>query len=122
MNRVMLAGYVLGEPDRRDMAGGKSFYVIKVVTTRYFKNEPNLDTIEISCFGRAAKVAEEYLRDGLKVVVEGSVRSREWKDKTFLSVVADTITPVEALGGEEPKKNQELSEDELSLDSDDIPF
>ena len=122
MNKVMLAGYVQGEPEHREMQGGKTFYVVKVVTTRYFKDEAHEDVIEVSCFGRAAKAVEQYVANGSQVIVEGNVRSKAWKDKFFLSINAETITPVEALGGDEPKKKTELAVGDLSLEDDDILF
>jgi hypothetical protein len=122
MNKVFLAGYMQGEPEFHESQKGTSFYVVKIAVTRYFKEVPEVSVIEVSCFGRCAKAAEQYLADGTKVIIEARVASRVYKDKTYISLMADNITPVEALGGDEPKKKTELTIDELSLEDDDIPF
>lgn len=122
MNRVFIAGYLRGEPEFHESQKGTSFYVVKIVTVRYFKDEAHEDVIEVTCFGKSAKVAEQYLVDGIRVVMEGRISSRAYKDRNYLSITAETITPVEAFGGAEPKKKTELAVEELSLEDDDIPF
>ena len=50
------------------------------------KSEPNewverTEWHRVSLFGRLAEVAQQYLKKGSKVYIEGSIRTRKWQDK-----------------------------------------
>ena len=55
-------------------------------------------------FNRLAEIAEQYLKKGSKVYVEGSLRTRKWQDKTgndryTTEIVAAEMQMLDSRGG-----------------------
>ena len=78
MNRVMLAGRLGRDPERRETRSG--MVVSLNVATRERKKEGDrwVDGTEwhrVVCFGKTAELADRYLTKGRECIVEGKLRT-----------------------------------------------
>lgn len=86
INKVILVGNCGNDPEVRATNAGKSVTNISVATSESWNDESgNLqertEWHKIVFFGRLAEIAGEYLKKGSKVYIEGSLRTRKWKDQ-----------------------------------------
>src|SRR2546426_12110918 len=102
VNKVIIVGNLGADPETRYTPSGDAVTNIRVATTDRWKDKASGEMKEatewhrIAFFGRLAEVAGEYLKKGSQVYVEGSLRTRKWKDKegqerTTTEIVADRM-------------------------------
>lgn len=142
MKKIIITGNVGRDPElRADQTGGQfaSFSVGVSVGT---KQNPKTDWVDVSCNGKLADVARNYVKKGTKILVEGfpSVNAyinRENKPVGTLRVYASTFellskredSAADDFNNNEPVYNlpevnsePNTSHSSGSLTSDDIPF
>lgn len=87
INKVILIGHLGRDPELRYSPSGSAVAQLKLATTETWKDKQTGKKTEktewhtISLFNRLAEIANEYLRKGSKVYIEGSLRTRKWQDK-----------------------------------------
>ena len=88
MNKVMLIGNLGADPEVRRMQNGDPVVNLSVATTESWRDKSTGEKKERTEWSRVvifndhlAKVAENYLRKGSKVYVEGSLQTRKWQDQ-----------------------------------------
>ena len=85
MNRVILMGRIVRDPDIRYSQGEKSTAVARfsLAVDRKFKQEgqPTADFINCLAFGKRAEFLEKYCKKGTKLVVEGSWQTGNYTNK-----------------------------------------
>ncbi|HBO1502179.1 TPA: single-stranded DNA-binding protein [Pseudomonas aeruginosa] len=87
INRVTLVGNVGGDPEVRYTADGKAVANITLATGETWKDKQTGQQKErtewhrVVFFGRLAEIVGEYVGKGTLLFVEGSLRTRKWKDK-----------------------------------------
>ena len=86
INKVILGGNLGRDPESRTMPGGRGKVTnVSVATSRGWRDRESgeqRDRTEwhrIVFFNRLAEIADEYLRKGSKVYIEGELRTREWE-------------------------------------------
>ena len=85
VNRVFLIGNVGRDPEVKYLPSGSAVCNFSVATNERWEDKQTGEMKEltewsrITCFGRLAEIAGEYLRKGSKVYIEGSLRTREWE-------------------------------------------
>jgi len=88
VNKVMLIGYLGGEPEVNYFADGKAFVNTRVATNQTFKDKQTGEKQQRTqwhnvCFRqRLAEVVGQYCHKGSLVYIEGSLRTRNWEDET----------------------------------------
>ena len=118
MNRVFLAGNLTRDPDVRRLPSGTAVAKLGLAVSRKYRTktgEEKDDTcfVDIEAWDRLAELCEKYLRKGAPILLEGSLRYREWTDsetgkkRKILEVRADRI---EFLGRPESPKPQQQQE------------
>lgn len=86
LNKVTLIGNLGADPEVRYLDGGGVVAQFNVATTEKFTNR-NGERVEqtewfrVELWNEQAKVAEQYLRKGNPVYVEGRLRTETWVDK-----------------------------------------
>ncbi|HLQ01926.1 MAG TPA: single-stranded DNA-binding protein [Burkholderiales bacterium] len=102
VNKVILVGNLGRDPETRYNPEGGAITNISVATTDTWKDKASGEKQErtewhrVVFFNRLAEIAGEYLKKGSQVYVEGSLRTRKWKDKegqerTTTEIVADRM-------------------------------
>jgi single-strand DNA-binding protein len=83
MNKVILIGRLCNDVDVRYTDKGTAVASYRLAVDRPNKKDGKSEADFISCvaFGKTAEFAKNYLGKGLKVAIEGSVRTRNYDDK-----------------------------------------
>lgn len=119
LNRVTLIGNLGADPEMRFMPSGDSVASIRIATTDRYKDKQSGEYKEqtewhrVTFFGKLATIANQYLRKGSSVYVEGRLRTRKWQDqggndRYSTEVIGDLM---QMLGGSRrPEDNGEHSQ------------
>ena len=84
VNKVILVGNLGKDPEVKSFANGM-VAKFTIATSESYKDKAGnkVDQTEwhnVEVWGELAKIAEQYLRKGKKVYVEGSLRTDSWED------------------------------------------
>ena len=85
-NRIILVGNLTRDPELRYMPSGGAVCTTGIATNRKFKKQDGsageeVCFVDITFFGRTAEVANQYLKRGAKVLVEGRLKLDQWTDQ-----------------------------------------
>lgn len=97
MNKVILIGRLTKDPEIMLEKRKIKYARYTLAVNRNYKNdegEVESDFINCICFGDTAKFADEYLKKGMKIAVEGSLNYNSYKnDKdefvSYLNVIVN---------------------------------
>ncbi|MEG0795555.1 MAG: single-stranded DNA-binding protein [Odoribacter sp.] len=86
VNKVILIGNVGAEPDVKYLDGGVAVANIRLATTERYKNKngENVDQTEwhsIVLWRGLAEIVEKYVHKGMRLYIEGRIRTRSWDDQ-----------------------------------------
>jgi len=89
VNKILLVGRLGARPLSRYTKQGKASASFSIATNEIWKDadgQPceHVEWHQIVCWDKLADFAGQYLQKGQLVYVEGSLRSRTWKDKEGL--------------------------------------
>ena len=85
INKVILVGNLGRDPETRYMPSGGAVTNVSIATSKSWRDRDSGEQKErtewhrIVFFNRLAEIANEYLKRGSKVYVEGELRTREWE-------------------------------------------
>lgn len=106
VNKVILVGRLGRDPETRYTGGGQAVANFSVATDESYKSrsgerQKRTEWHKIVVWGKQAEIAQQYLKKGSLVFIEGRIQSREWQDKegqkrTSFEIVA---TNFRMLGG-----------------------
>ena len=87
VNKVILVGTLGANPESRIFPNGSSLCNFSIATSEKWQNKQTGDWIEqtewhrIVANNRLGEIAQQYLKKGSKVYIEGSLRTRKWNDQ-----------------------------------------
>jgi single-strand DNA-binding protein len=88
VNKVILVGNLGADPEVRRTQDGRPIVNLRVATSDTWRDKNTGERREKTEWHRVvifseglAKVAEQYLKKGSKVYLEGSLQTRKWQDK-----------------------------------------
>jgi single-strand DNA-binding protein len=88
VNKVILVGNLGKDPEVRRMQSGEPVVNLSIATSESWRDKASGERKEKTEWHRVvifneniAKVAEQYLRKGAKVYIEGQLTTRKWTDK-----------------------------------------
>ena len=89
VNKVILVGNLGADPEIRRLNSGDPVVNIRIATSESWRDKNSGERKEktewhnVVIFNdQIAKVAEQYLKKGMKVYVEGQLQTRKWQDQT----------------------------------------
>jgi single-strand DNA-binding protein len=101
VNRVILVGRLGRDPETRYTSGGQAVANFSVATDESYKDrngerQKRTEWHKIVVWGKQAEIAQQYLKKGSLVFIEGRIQSREWQDKegqkrTSFEIVANNF-------------------------------
>jgi len=101
VNRVILVGRLGRDPETRYTGSGQAVANFSVATDESYKDrngerQKRTEWHKIVVWGKQAEIAQQYLKKGSLVFIEGRIQSREWQDKegqkrTSFEIVANTF-------------------------------
>ncbi len=84
-NKVILVGNLTRDIELRYSQGGMGIAKTAIATSRKFttngEKKEEVCFVDITFFGRSAEVANQYLRKGSKILVEGRLTFEQWVDQ-----------------------------------------
>ena len=114
-NKVILVGNLTRDVEIRYTPNGTAVAKVGIATNRRFKNamgELKDETmfIDLTFFGRTAEVANQYLRKGSKVLVEGRLILEQWvaQDGTKRSRHSITVENMQMLDTRSQAQEQQM--------------
>jgi len=139
LNKAMIIGRLGRDPEIRYTAGGSAVANFSIATTDNWKDksgqkQERTEWSNIVAWGRLADFAQNHLKKGKLIYVEGRLQTRDWTDNQNVKhyrteVVANTINFMEKLidgeGYNPPgQPQQEPAPDDRgpTYDDSDIPF
>jgi single-strand DNA-binding protein len=101
VNKVILVGRLGRDPETRYTGGGQAVANFSVATDETYKDkngerQKRTEWHKIVVWGKQAEIAQQYLKKGSLIFIEGRIQSREWQDKegqkrTSFEVVASNF-------------------------------
>ena len=85
-NKIILVGNLTRDIEMRFTQGGMAIAKTAIATSRKFKSntgeqKEEVCFVDITFFARSAEIANQYLRKGSKILVEGRLVFEQWKDQ-----------------------------------------
>jgi single-strand DNA-binding protein len=128
LNLVVLVGRVGRDPESRFSRTGDQVVNLSLATTeRWNKDGQKHERTEwhrVEVWGGSAKFVSDYVAKGALVLVEGSIRTDEWKDKDGKDRKTTKINAkkVELLSGSKVQAEKPEESGVLDVSDDDVPF
>lgn len=88
LNRAMLIGHLGRDPEVKRLSSGDPVVNLRVATSENWRDKRTGDRVERTEWHNVViynenlcKIAEQYLRKGSKVFLEGKIQTRKWQDQ-----------------------------------------
>ena len=86
VNKVILVGRLGRDPETRYTGGGQAVANFSIATDETYKDkngerQKRTEWHKIVVWGKQAEIAQQYLKKGSLIFIEGRIQSREWQDK-----------------------------------------
>ncbi len=86
LNKVMLIGNLGQDPETRFTQDGTCVCNIRLATTERFKDrngqqQERTEWHRVVLWGKLGEIANQYLKKGSRVFIEGRIETRKWQDK-----------------------------------------
>ena len=143
LNNVLLIGRLGADPEIKQMVNGKSVARLSIATSQSWKDKSSGEKKEKTEWHRVVifneglvRIAEQYLKKGSKVFLEGQLQTRKWEDKDGIEKYTTEVVlqnfngNLTMLGGRNDNSSSDFGNDSISSEStsissdmdDDIPF
>ncbi|MEK9740530.1 MAG: single-stranded DNA-binding protein [Flavobacteriaceae bacterium] len=138
LNKVMLIGHLGDDVKMHYFEGGGSIGRFPLATNETYVNKTTGEKVSqtewhnIVVRNKAAEICEKYLSKGDKIYIEGRIKTRKWSGEdgierysteinvnefTFLTTKKDNL-----MSSQELNQANSPKDEEVSPDSDDLPF
>ena len=137
VNKALIIGNLGQDPEIKYTQSGSPVANLSVATPERWKDKNTGEQKEqtewhrVVVFGRLAEIAEQYLKKGSKVFIEGKIQTRDWEDaegnkKYTTEVVAREMTMLDsrASADSSASSSDNSAKDTAKDDNfeEDIPF
>ncbi len=134
-NRVILLGNLTRDPELRYTPQGAAVCEFGLALNEVYKNKNTNETtekvhfIDITCWGRTAEIAAEYLKKGSQAHIEGKLTQDRWQDqasgqnRSKVKVTCEHLTLVgRKTDGQGGGSSAPVGGASAGVGEDDIPF
>ena len=140
VNKAIIVGTLGQDPETRYTANGSAVVNLSVATNESWKGkdgnkQERAEWHRIVIFGKLAEIAEQYLKKGSQVYLEGRIQTRKWQDQQGNDRYSTEIVAneMQMLGGSKPQQQprdypadfgatDDKPEPQGGMVYDDIPF
>lgn len=107
MNKVLLMGRAVREPDVKYTAGDTPLAIARytLAVNRRYSKDGDADFIRCVAFGKAGEFAEKYVQQGTKLIVEGRIQTGSYEKNGKTTYTTEVV--VESQEFAESKKNSQ---------------
>ncbi len=101
LNKVILAGRVVADPELKTTPSGASVVTIRVAVNRSFRSrdaqqQPEADFFNVTAWQNTAEFIAKYFRKGSAICICGRIQNRSWTDQNGQKRYATDIVAEEA--------------------------
>ena len=134
-NKIILVGNLTRDIELRYLPSGTALANTAIATShKYTSNgekKEDVCFVDISFFGRSAEVANQYLKKGSKILVEGRLKHDTWeKDGQRHSKHSIMVESMQMLGSKQESakppevvyENVPKEQPQVDIDEEEIPF
>ena len=96
VNKVILVGRLGRDPETRYMPNGDAITNFSIATDEQWRDrngerQTRTEWHNVSLYGKLGEIANQYLRKGSQVFIEGKIQSRKYTDKDGIERIAYNI-------------------------------
>ena len=132
LNKVLIIGNLGSDPEIKYTSSGSAVANLSIATSERWKDrntgeqKEQVEWHRVVLFSRLAEIAEQYLKKGSKVFVEGKLQTRDWEDaegkkRYTTEVIAREMTMLDSRSGSDNATQPQSSGPEDNFEED-IPF
>jgi single-strand DNA-binding protein len=86
VNKVILVGNLGADPEVKHLEGDKVVANLRLATTEAYKDKmgnrvENTEWHDLELWDGQARIAEQYLKKGMQIFVEGKIKTDSWQDE-----------------------------------------
>jgi single-strand DNA-binding protein len=86
VNKVILLGNLGADPEVKHLEGDKVVANLRLATTEAYKDRSgnrieNTEWHDLELWDGQARIAEQYLKKGMQIYVEGKIKTDSWQDE-----------------------------------------
>ena len=130
LNKVMVIGNLGRDPEARTVGESKvvsfSLAVKERFKSRDGQSKETTEWVNIVVWNRLAEIAEQYLRKGSPVFVEGKLKTRSWDDsngvKKYMTEVVGSSLQMLGQAGPKASQQQQAPAQGFAPENDLLPF
>lgn len=134
VNKVILIGRVGKDPDIKHFEAGQSVASFPLAMTERGYTTQNgtqvperTEWVTVVCWRGLAKIAEQYIKKGSQIYLEGKIRTRSYDDannakRYVMEVYANNLELLENKQQSNNPPMQTVPRQERQEDTDDLPF
>lgn len=130
MNKVMLIGRLVADPEIRYTQSGKAVASYRLAVDRPFKQDGQQEADFINCvaWGKTGEFAGNYLRKGTKIAVEGRIQTGSYEKDGVKHYTTDIVVDRHEFcesrsSGQAATANSNAGQAFTDMDDDgDLPF
>lgn len=110
VNKVILIGNLGGDPEVRYTPSGAAVANVNLATNeswtdREGQRQERTEWHRVVLFNKTAEIAQQYLKKGSKVYIEGRLQTRKWQDQNgqdrySTEIVANDMQMLDSRGGD----------------------
>ena len=119
-NKTVMIGNLTREPELKYLVSGTATCTLGIASNRRFKKTDGSQGEEVCfidavLFGRSAEIANQYLRKGKRVLIEGRIKLDTWTDqngqkRSKHSIVCEAMTMLDKDASTEQPKPDYVTE------------
>lgn len=125
MNKVILIGRFVRDPEVRYTSNDKCCANFSIAVDRKYKQErqQDADFPRVIAWGKTAEFIEKYFRQGMKIVIEGRIQTGKYTNKEgqtvyTTDVVAESVEFAESKSASSNSNSSKPAESKPKIDED----
>lgn len=116
LNKVQLIGRITADPEIRETPNGTRVANFSVATGEKYKDNSGQEVSKteftnIVLWAKLAEIAEQYVKKGDKLYIEGKLQTRSWEDQNGVKKYKTEVIGSNMIMLGSPKGNSEQSEE-----------
>lgn len=112
MNKVILSGRLVADPEVRYTTGESSMAIARFRMAVDRRKKDAVDFFECSAFGKTAEFVEKYIKKGMKVFVTGRIENDNYTNRDGVKVYSVKVIVEDIEFGESKKATESAGKEE----------
>lgn len=115
VNKAIIVGRLGVDPESRAFPNGGSICNLRIATSESWKDKQTGERQErtewhrVTLQNKLGEIAQQYLKKGSQVYIEGSIRTRKWQDKDgkdqySTEIIGRNMTMLDSKGGNDSQQ------------------